>query len=213
MKPKKYIVQALYAFTIYFLLSEILKQFLLFQENGSYDWWHFPFQLCSMPLYDLPLYLYFKKRNHKLAKAIATFMTVYGTLGGFIVFLDTSGMHFTNPFLTFNSFLWHIMMAVLSVFLYRNVETDFSWKGYRNVCGIYLVHAVIATILNVTLRYYGTIDMFYISPYEKMNQIVFKEIGETIGNSNVIILYILVSLLGGGIVMYLYHFLEREKEC
>ena len=66
MKSKKYIVQVLYAFTIYFLLSEVLKQFLLYREYGSYDWWYFPFQLCSMPLYDLPLYLFLRKRNDSL---------------------------------------------------------------------------------------------------------------------------------------------------
>ncbi|MBQ6560272.1 MAG: YwaF family protein [Erysipelotrichaceae bacterium] len=213
MKSKKYIVRVLHAFTIYFLLSEVIKQFLLYQENGSYDWWHFPFQLCSMPLYDLPFCLFLRNRNKKAAKAIATFIMAYGALGGIIVFLDTSGLHFTNPFLTFNSYLWHIMMIVLSIFLYRNVETDLSWKGYGKVCAIYLIHALIATILNATLRQYGSIDMFYISPYQKMNQIVFKEIGETIGNSSVIIVYIVASLLAGGIVMYLYHLIGKGKEC
>ena len=213
MKTKKYIVQVLYAFTIYFLFSEILKQLLLYRENGFYDWWHFPFQLCSMPLYDLPLYLFLRKRNDSLAKAVATFMMAYGALGGTIVFLDTSGLHFRNAFLTFNSYLWHIMMIILSVFLYRNVKTDLSARGYRSVCLIYLIHALIATILNVMLKRYGSINMFYISPYEKMNQIVFKEIGEVIGNSNVIILYIAASLLAGGIIMHLYHLFERRKEC
>ena len=39
-----------------FPLSEIWKQLLLTWANGGvYRWWYFPFQLCSMPLYLLPL--------------------------------------------------------------------------------------------------------------------------------------------------------------
>ncbi len=213
MKSKKYIVRVLYAFTIYFFISESIKQIILFQENGAYDWWHFPFQLCSMPLYDLPLYLFLRNRKEKAAKAIATFMMTYAGLGGIIVFLDTTGLHFTNRFLTCNSYLWHIVMIVLSLFLYRCAETDLTLIGYGKVCGIYLIHAMIATFFNIAFRSRGSINMFYISPYQKMNQIVFKEIGEHIGNSNVIVLYIVMSLLGGGIVMFLYHLMERRKEC
>ncbi len=211
MKSKKYIVQHLYAFTIYFLLSETIKQIMLYRQLGYYDWWHFPFQLCSMPLYDLPLYLHFRKRNSCLAKAIATFMMTYGALGGIIVFLDSSGLHFFSSFLTCNSYLWHVVMFLLSIYLFWNVETELSWHGYGTVCMIYLIHALIATFLNLTLYRFGSINMFYISPYQKMNQIVFKEIGELIGNGNVIVLYIVTSLLGGGIVMYLYHLLEKEE--
>ncbi len=213
MKSKKYIVQHLYAFTIYFLLSEMIKQFLLYQKNGYYDWWYFPFQLCSMPLYDLPVYLFLRKRNSRLAETVATFMIAYGMLGGIIVFLDTTGLHFRNAFLTCNSYLWHLMMIVLSLFLFHNVESDLSANGYKKVCVVYLIHASIATILNVVFRRFGSLNMFYISPYQKMYQIVFKEIGEASGNTFAIVIYIIASLLGGGIVMYLYHLLKRRKEC
>ena len=37
-------------------LSEIWKQLLLtYIHEGTYQLWYFPFQLCSMPLYLLPL--------------------------------------------------------------------------------------------------------------------------------------------------------------
>ena len=213
MTDKKYIVKLLHALAIYFLLSEILKQILLYREFGHFDVWYFPYQLCSMPLYDLPIYMFLKKRNQEQRKIFSTFLLAYGALGGLIVFLDTSGLHFHDPILTFISYLWHIMMVVLSVLMFLYDDIDLSRKGYLKVCGLYLFHAAIATILNVTLRSYGTINMFYISPYEKMNQIVFKEIGKTIGNPSVITLYIICSLIGGGIIMHLYHLLKEKKNA
>ena len=212
MKNQKYIVKLFYVLAIYFLLSEIIRQILLYREFAQFNWWYFPFQLCSMPLYDLPLYLYLLKRNRKSSTILATFMMAYGALGGLIVFLDTSGLHFRNPMLTCNSYLWHIMMVVLSVLLFRYAKTDLTSEGFRKVCIVYLIHALIATILNIVLRPLGSLNMFYISPYEKMYQIVFKEIGEALGNPFAIILYIFCSLIGGGIIMYLYH-LIGEKKC
>ena len=212
MTNKKYIVTLLHALAIYFLFSEFLKQFLLYREFGRIDIWYFPFQLCSMPLYDLPVYLFLRKRNDERRKIFSSFVLTYGTLGGLIVFLDTSGMRFQDPLLTFISYLWHIMMVVLAIVMFLNDDSDLSVKGYLKVCLLYLCHALIATIFNVVLRRFGTLNMFYISPYEKMRQIVFKEIAEAANDSFAIVIYIICTLLGGGIVMQLYRQL-KEKKC
>ena len=37
---------------IFLAVTEIFKQICLFRAaGGHYDWWYFPFQLCSMPMY------------------------------------------------------------------------------------------------------------------------------------------------------------------
>ena len=49
--------QLLVFLAVLFPLSELVKQILLFINNDcTYDWWYFPFQLCSIPMYLLPLY-------------------------------------------------------------------------------------------------------------------------------------------------------------
>ena len=45
--------------------SEIWKQFTLTFAigGGSYIWWYFPFQLCSIPMYILLVYPWIRKKN------------------------------------------------------------------------------------------------------------------------------------------------------
>lgn len=43
------------ALALFFVCSEIAKQILLYHQNSRYIWWYFPFQLCSMHLYLLPV--------------------------------------------------------------------------------------------------------------------------------------------------------------
>ena len=56
-----YIEKVLFFIGIFLLTSEILKQLLLtfVMNNGHYNLWYFPFQLCSLPMYLLVLYPFF----------------------------------------------------------------------------------------------------------------------------------------------------------
>lgn len=51
--PQAYRVRLLFFLGILLALSECYKQmFLYYIVNGrKYDWWYFPFQLCSIPMY------------------------------------------------------------------------------------------------------------------------------------------------------------------
>ena len=55
------IEKVLFFIGIFLLTSEILKQLLLtfVVNNGHYNLWYFPFQLCSLPMYLLVLYPFF----------------------------------------------------------------------------------------------------------------------------------------------------------
>ena len=52
------IEKVLFFIGIFLLTSEILKQLLLtfVMNNGHYNLWYFPFQLCSLPMYLLVLF-------------------------------------------------------------------------------------------------------------------------------------------------------------
>jgi len=48
----------LFACGIFLAFSEVYKQLFLYyiENNRHYDWWYFPFQLCSLPMYLCPLF-------------------------------------------------------------------------------------------------------------------------------------------------------------
>ena len=71
------------------LSSEIWKQFALTFTlgGGSYNWWYFPFQLCSIPMYILLAYPWLRHKNARLT--ILAFLMCYCLLGGIAVFADS----------------------------------------------------------------------------------------------------------------------------
>lgn len=175
--------KALKLLFLYFILSEIFKQLMLFKINGYYDFWYFPFQLCSLPLYLIPLYLITGKRY------FLSFLSDFCLLGGIFAFLDTSGMYYDFAALTLNSYLWHYMMIYLGIFLKFNIEAD----DLKEEIIIYLCCLIIAEIINFSFK---AANMFYISPFHKMNQLVFKDIALYTSQYFSIFLYCLMQIAG-----------------
>ena len=96
-------------------VSEIWKQWCLtfLLGQGHYNWWHFPFQLCSIPMYICLMFPWI--HSEKLQKIMLVFLMDYGLLGGIFAFFDTSGMHYSYFPLTVHSFTWHILLIILGL--------------------------------------------------------------------------------------------------
>lgn len=185
--------------------SEIWKQLTLtfHINNGTYNWWYFPFQLCSIPMYIcilLPLV-----KNQMIRRTFLAFLMDFGLLGGIFVFFDTSGMQYDYFPLTVHSYMWHILLIIIGVTAGRSKDSDYSFNSYLKSASLYGTGCFIATILNLTLHKYGTINMFYISPFYQMSQKVFNEIARSLGNTAGIIIYILAIAAGAGIFHFLWY--------
>lgn len=198
---------------ILLLASEIWKQWTLTYiiYNGSYSWWHFPFQLCSIPMYVCLVIgvldsAGIRKRfpaidacaDHICALLMA-FLMDFGLLGGIFAFFDTSGMHYDYLPLTIHSYAWHILLIIIGCYSGLNPKTERSFTGYRFSVILYLVCCAIATIFNLVFYQFGMINMFYISPHYYMHQKVFCHITDTFGNSYGIAAYIAASAIGAGL--------------
>lgn len=189
-------------------LSEVWKQWTLtfLLNNGHYDWWYFPFQLCSIPMY-ICVALFFV-HNLKIQRYLLSFLMDFGLLGGIFAFFDTSGMHYRYLPLTIHSFVWHVLLIIIGIYAgmtWRMVKGtdagDFPLfpRDYRKAACIYLLCCLAALCLNLAFRRYGAINMFYINPYYPMQQKVFDQIAATLGNGTGILLYLLSTLAGARI--------------
>ena len=241
---------------VLFPLSEIWKQLLLTWANGGvYRWWYFPFQLCSMPLYLLPLRqllalcllqshalrlrqpLALRLRRVRLlswlSSVLTDFLADFGLLAGLFAFADQTGMHYALPVLTLHSYLWHFAMIFLGLFLilsgrhsrsssaarqgsaytpgqplsrFRRAAHENGGEKVRKSSGflpaaiLFLILAGIAELLNFLLRGRGSIDMFYISPWEPSTQVVLRDIAARLGRGPEILLYLGLILLGAGLI-------------
>lgn len=191
------------------LISELWKQYCLTYtiNNGTYNWWYFPFQLCSVPMY-LCLFLsipaFFRIRGIFL-----TFLMDFGLLGGIFTFFDTTGMHYSYSPLTVHSFAWHILLIIIGICAGLSKESDYSRKGFLKSSLLFLVCCLIATVFNFAFHPYGEINMFYISPFYPMRQVVFRGIARLTGNASGILIYIISIIIGAGLLHLFWNHLTR----
>lgn len=186
---------------VLFPLSELGKQLLLYISNDcSYNWWYFPFQLCSMPMYLLPLYCLLPEKYKKVRLTLANFLVDFGLLGGIFAFADSSGMHYNLTILTVHSYLWHFLMIFLGLFLIFTHKNSTHPKDFLLPGALFLMFAGIATCLNIAFHSNGLINMFYISPYYLMGQIVFRDIALITGQTAGRLIYITSEICGAFLI-------------
>ena len=177
------------------LASEIWKQWTLtFQLNhGVYNFWYFPFQLCSVPMYVCLILPWI--RSGKLYQTLLAFLMDFSLLGGIFAFCDTSGMHYRYRPLTVHSFAWHFALIGIGItagYIRRKTQDK---SPYRGPALCYLICCLIATGLNLFCYQYGSINMFYISPHYPMTQKLFCQLARVIGDPGGIACYIGASLI------------------
>lgn len=190
------------------LASEIWKQLTLtfYIGGGQYNWWYFPFQLCSIPMYVLLSYPWIRKRS--VRQTLLMFLMCYSLLGGVAVFADTSGLHYPYFPLTLHSYTWHILLICIGILagwiFFRGfvrpeeppkVLTHMLRPFAGSTC-LYLACCLIAEILNLSLDHLGTINMFYINPDYQMQQVIFRDISLVTGNAPGILIYIAATVAG-----------------
>lgn len=184
--------------------SEMYKQLFLYYivNQGHYDWWYFPFQLCSLPMYLCLLIPFF--HENAFGQVLVTFVKDFGLLGGVMALLEPSGLFHPYWTLTLHGLLWHLMLIFLSLFLTfadGGVETGRPMTGdacllsYLQMLPLFGVFCLAATAINTWTR--GAADMFYISPYYPVTQIVFDKISLRYGIGPGIMIYLLSVCLGG----------------
>lgn len=209
-------------------VSEFWKQYTLTFTlgHGHYNWWYFPFQLCSIPMYLCLLIPWI--RSDRLLRTCLTFLADFGLLCGIFAFFDTSGMQYKLLPLTIHSYLWHILLILIGLytgfsgmdhsrfpsrhrlrFSDHPYTPDFSFRGYLCSSEFYLFCCLIATGCNYLFHPFGKINMFYISPHYWMNQIVFRNITHSFGNPAGILSYIAATMIGAGILHGIWAFIHK----
>ena len=172
------------------LTGELIKQIFypLSIVDGQiikdYDWATFPFQLCSTPLYVLPLLILLP--DCKVRDFAAAYIMGYGLLGGLAVYISPNAIFVSNMFLSCHSLVHHglqILTGVYTASYYRRrINTSFILGGV----GIFVIMFAIANIIN-TVVYDAWIakgilfegdafNMFYISPRPGQRPMAFKKI-------------------------------------
>lgn len=177
-------------------LGEAYKQLFLYYivDGGRYDWWYFPFQLCSMPMY-LCLLLPLFSGQTVFRRIVCTFLQDFGLLGGIMALAEPSGLLHPYWLLTVHGLLWHVILIFISLFISFSGLSGRTGKDFAQTLPLLALFCGIATVINIATR--GAADMFYISPYYPITQVVFHSIALRFGNAAGIGAYLACLCAGG----------------
>ncbi len=199
------------------ILSEVYKQFYYFYAAGGtgYDWYIFPFQLCSVPMY-LSVAAGCMKKN-KVRDAICEYLATVGLLGGLMAYAEPSGILNAHYFTLIHSCIWHALLVFLAGYILVTGNACNRLKDYKKALYVLGGVVAVATVLNVVFRQKPDFNMCYISPFYGTPLAVFSSFdgffqgifGQYPGRIVSVLIYILALVLGGAVLFSVAYFTKK----
>lgn len=154
-------------------LLEIYKQVnysFSYTEGISFDyqWYAFPFQFCSTPMY-IGLLAGLTKKG-KLHDAANAYLATYAVFAGVCVMLYPSTVFISTIGINIQTMICHGSMIAIGVYLLHCGYVKIEHKTILKAIPVFAVCVALACVMNETAYRTGllereTFDMFFISPY------------------------------------------------
>lgn len=155
------------------VLLEIYKQinYSFSYENGicfDYQWYAFPFQFCSTPMY-VGLLAGLTKKG-RLHRAACAYLATYAVFAGVCVMLYPVTVFISTVGVNIQTMVCHGSMIVVGVYLLYSGYVKAEHKVILRALPVFGVCVGLAMVMNEVAYRTGllereTFDMFFISPY------------------------------------------------
>lgn len=193
---------------------ELYKQivFSFNYENNivtwDYQWYAFPYQFCSTPMYALPFIVFLK--DSKVRDSIIAFTSTFALFGGLVVMIYPGNVFIETIGINIQTMIHHGLQVVLGIFFTLRMIDKFNWKSVLKGAIVFSVFVVIAYILNITVYHIfldkgidESFNMFYISPYFDCELPILSEIYKNIPYPLFAGIYLIGFTLAAFIIYYL----------
>ena len=191
------------------VLFEAYKQ-LVYPWNTAtltwrYPWYIFPFQLCSTPLYVLPVLIFSK--NEKVKDACAAFLMTFSLFGGLVTILYPPQVFVSTIGVNIQTMVHHGLQIVIGVFLACYYRKKLNLKFYFKGVIVFLITFIIALALNFIVPQFinESFNMFYISIYEPCT---LPLLGDFIYPNVPWAVFLLIYLVGFTIIGLIFYYIE-----
>lgn len=205
-------------FSLLSILLEIYKQ-LIFSfnyQNGivswKYQWYAFPYQFCSTPMY-VGLLAFFAK-NKKTENALISFLASYGLIAGILTMAYPESMFVRTIGINIQTMIHHGSMLALGLYLYINKKFESNYKSIIGASVVFSILVLIALTIDVSTYYTGLdngLEMFYISPFHTSTLPILCNIYPKVPYIVFLLLY-LGAFVGGTSLMLYLRIKEKVKK-
>ena len=215
---KKLVNNLLIIVGILLICFEIYKQLeFSFNYNGGngqsywkYQWYAFPFQFCSTPIYIMAVAGFLK--NGKIYDCILAYLATYSLFGGLVVLIYPYSVYVKTIGINIQTMFWHSSMVIIGFMLLATKSVELKFKSIIKASIVFIIMVFIALILNIIWHYCGNnenFNMFYISPYKASDMAVIGNVYALVPYPIFLIIYILGFGLAGLLVLYTAILIEK----
>lgn len=194
------------------ILFEVLKQlhnaYDVDTNTWEYDWYYFPFQFCSVPMYVLVLIGCLK--DCKFRTVLCEFLATFGLFGGALVMLYPGDVFTRSILINIHTMVHHGLMVVMGALMYFSGNAKAKHKTIINGIIVFAVIVTIAFISNIIAGqlHLDRFNLFYIGPYKRCHLTVLSDIWDALKLTGTSItfgnfVFLLIYVLGFGVASYL----------
>lgn len=206
--------KVLLVFSIIMLIFELYKQlsFSFTDNTWHYQWYIFPFQFCSVPMYVALIAALTK--NKKSEKSLYSFLATYGLIAGIAVMLYPVTVFVEETLINIQTMVHHGFMVVMGSYLIINKDVELNFKTVLQGLKIFIVLVAIALITNIVTYYLGIdngLELFYISPFHTSILPVFSIIYDKVPYIVFLLLYIVSFSIGSYIPLLIFQMIDNLK--
>ena len=193
------------------LILELFKQLLKSFHYGPPSYWEysvrdFPFSICSMIYYLIPIILFVDKNKHpKIIDTANGYMCLICLTMGLVVSIYTNMVTSRLIFINVQSLVHHGVMVILGTYIYVYNRKSITIKTVYRTIIAFVITAIIAIIINVSF-YPHFINMFFINPTRITNLPIGNIVQERAGYA----VYLITFLNLIGAVVFLTYFVETS---
>ncbi len=194
------------------ILLEVYKQvnYTFGYSTGTvvadFQWYAFPFQFCSMPMY-VGLLMGITKRG-KIHNALSAFLATYSMFAGLCVLIYPNDVFVPTIGINVQSMICHCSMIVLGAYLLATGYVKAEHKTILKATPVFAIAVTIAAILNEIAHATGlleteTFNMFFISPHCDPSLPVYSLVQQVVPFPFCLIIYIAAFTLAAYLILLL----------
>lgn len=178
---------------------EIYKQinYSFSYEDGiifDYQWYAFPFQFCSTPMYIGLLAGLIKKG--KVHDSLCAYLATYAMFAGLAVMIYPNDVFISTIGINIQTMICHGSMITIGIYLFVSGHVKLQHKTILKAIPVFAVTVALAALMNEIAYLTGlleteTFNMFFISPYCDPSLLVYSEVQKVVPFPFCLIIYIL----------------------
>lgn len=207
-----YVNKLLFVSAVIVIVLEILKQInFTFTYDGNkinadYQWYAFPFQFCSTPMYVSLIACFLKKGN--TYRGLCSYLATFSVFAGFVVMLYPPQVYIDVAFINVQTMVCHGLMISVGIYLLSSGYVKLEHKTMIGACSVFAVLVGVAAIMNELVYYSGILgdesfNMFFISPHFPPSLPVYSTVQALVPFPWCMVIYILVFSLAAYLILLL----------